>query len=249
MPTSAEKEFRLKVSETKALVADLESRVAVIVAHPWGPLGGNLHNPLVVAAVLYFQRLGITTVRFDFCGSGISRGYREVQQVQEVADSLLKGDFSKNKTLAPTHILLAGYSYGSLITASASASIPACVGCISIAPPFGVQHWLLMFNSDYHIEQATKRQSLPRLCIIGDNDNFTSESLFSDIVETRFPAETTTGAVVKGADHFFARREKDVMDVIGEWLLCTFPQCRGDLRKLRKLGFGLVADAEQSGGN
>jgi alpha/beta superfamily hydrolase len=245
MPTKMEKSFRLTVSATSALVADRQSRLAVVVSHPWGPLGGNLHNPVVVAAVLYFQRLGITTVRFDFCGSQIGRGYRQVQQVEEVVESLLKGDFSKDKALVPTHILLAGYSYGALIIASASASIPACVGCVLIAPPFGVQHWLLMFHSNYHLEQATKRKSLPRLCILGDHDNFTSESQFLDIVETRFPAETTVGAVVKDADHFFARREKDVMDVIGEWLLSTFPQCQGDLRKLRDLEFGLVTDTEQ----
>jgi alpha/beta superfamily hydrolase len=241
-----EKSFRLAVSGTNAVVADRQSRLAVIVSHPWGPLGGNLHNPVVVAAVLYFQRLEITTVRFDFCGSQIGRGYRQVQQVEEVADSLLKGDFSGDKALVPTHILLAGYSYGALITASASASIPACVGCVLIAPPFGVQHWLLMFHSNYHLEQAAKRKSLPRLCILGDHDNFTSESQFLDIVETRFPAETTVGAVVKDADHFFNRRAKDVMDVIGEWLLSTFPQCRGDLRKLRDLEFGLATGTEKS---
>jgi len=243
MPTLVETKFRLPMSGTAAVVADLQSRLAVVVSHPWGPLGGNLHNPVVVAAVLFFQRLEITTVRFDFCGGQIGRGSRQVQQVEEVCESLLAGKFSKDQALRPTHILLTGYSYGALITASATANIPACVGCVSIAPPFGVQHWLLMFQANYHLEQATKRKSLPRLLVIGDNDNFSSESLFKNIVETRFPPETTTGAVVKGADHFFAHREKDVMDVIGEWLLTAFPQCQGDLRRLKDIQFGLETGA------
>lgn len=254
MPTSIEQEVTLKGSGTQARVADLQSRLAVMVAHPWGPLGGNLHNPVVVAAVLYFQRLGITTIRFDFCGSQIGRGYRQVEQVEQIAASLLAGDFSKDPmhtsggtSQRPTHLLLVGYSYGALITASATANIPACIGSVSMAPPFGVQHWLLMFHSNYHLQQAVKRENLPRLCVIGNQDNFTSEKLFLEIVQTKFP-DATTGALVKGADHFFAHREKDLCDVVGEWLLTVFPQCQGDLRRLRDVEFGLDTAGESAVG-
>ena len=140
-----------------------------------------------------------------------------------------------DQTVKPTHILLVGYSYGSLITASASAGIPNCIGTVSIAPPFGVQHWLLVFNSDYHLQQAAARDGLARLFLIGSRDNFTSETKFKSIIDERFPA--ATGAILKDADHFFARREKDVMDVVGERLLRTFPQCQGGLAKLRDVDF------------
>jgi len=237
MPSRIEKEFRLDESNTNAFVADQGSKLAVIVTHPWGPLGGNMHNNVVVAAALYFQKLGMTTARFDFVGSQIGRGYIQVEQVAQVAKCLLNGEFTETNT-KPTNLLLVGYSYGSLITGSASADIPACVACVSVAPPFAVQHWLLMFHSDYHLERAAKRENLPRLLVIGDEDNFTSETKFKHIVETRFPGETTTGAVIKGADHFFARREKDLMNVVGQWLLTTFPQCQGDLHNLGTLEFG-----------
>lgn len=238
MPSRYEKKVRLSSGSSDALVADRQSRLAVIVTHPWGLLGGNMHNNVVTAAVLYFQSLGITTVRFDFCGSGVGRGYAQVEQVQEVAQGLLTGKFIVGE-VRPLQILLVGYSYGSLITGSASADIPETIGIVSIAPPFAVQHWLLMFNSSYHLKRASEREDLPRLLVLGSEDNFTTEKAFKDIVENRFPPESTTGAVIKGADHFFGHRERDLMDVIGQWLLSTFPQCQGDLKKLRNIEFGI----------
>ena len=252
MPSRAEKAVTLPGSSgCEALVANQKSRLAVILTHPWGPLGGNLHNNVVAAAALYFQRLEITTVRFNFGGSQVwGRGHPQVQQVQEVAALLLAGELfhsseddgdddaadpHETAVSAPECVLLVGYSYGSLIASSASANIDRCVGVVSIAPPFGVQHWLLLFNGDYHLRQASQRDNLPRLFLLGSKDDFTSESRFKETVEQRFPNDT--GAVLKDADHFFARREKDVMDVIGEWLGKTFAQCRGDLRALRDIEF------------
>lgn len=201
----------------------MQSRVAVIVTHPWGPLGGNLKNNVVVATVLFFQKSRITTLRFDFAGSQIGRGHGEVQQVCDAADYLLR-----KLPNPPSHILLVGYSYGSLISASASANIPECIGCISIAPPWSVQHWLLMFNSNYHLQQSRQRQDIPRLFVIGDHDNFTTEEHFLKMVKT---FRKSTGAVLKDANHFFARREQDLMSIISQWLLQTYPQAEGSLAR------------------
>ena len=273
MPSRLETAVHLAKTSTNCLIADQQSRVAVVVTHPWGPLGGNMHNNVVTAAVLYFQKLGLTTARFDFNG-GIGRGYVQVNQVLDVVQALRDGTATTTTTEAtvsgtsddnnnnhanhhqdiihrrdphikPSHFILVGYSYGSLITGSASADLgddddddDGCIlACISIAPPFAVSHWLLCFNSSYHLKRATTvHPALPRLLLIGTEDNFTSQQAFKDTVETKYPANVTTGAVIKGADHFFRRREKDVMDVIGQWILETFSAwCQGDLRNLRDL--------------
>jgi alpha/beta superfamily hydrolase len=231
MPSRLETEVNL--NGTPALVALQNSRVGVIVTHPWGLLGGDRDNNVVAAACLFFQHLGLTTVRFNFCGWQLSRGNAQVNQLQQVAKGLLTLEGG------PKHILLVGYSYGSLITGSASGDMQECIGAVSIAPPFSVRHWLLMFNSNYHLEKEISRERLiPRLLVIGTQDNFTSETAFLDLVD-RYPQESSTGAVIKGADHFFFQRERDLMDVIGQWLVSAFPQCQGDLYKLRELEFGL----------
>lgn len=236
---SAEKTFTIQGQACR--VADLRSKVAVIVTHPWGPLGGNLHNNVVVATTLYFQRLGITTCRFDFAGSQIGFGYNQVAQLKEIADNLLNGDFSESTP--PKSIILIGYSYGSLITTSASAEIPECIAAISISPPFGVQMWLLMFASQNHLQKAAEGPPMPRLFVLGDCDNFTSEKTFRSVLNKYFPpaesSASTTAAIVKGADHFWFRCEKDVLAVVGEWLLSTFTQCQNQLTNLKDLEFGL----------
>jgi alpha/beta superfamily hydrolase len=245
-----EKVYALPGCGGSCSVVDLQSSLAVIVTHPWKPLGGNMHNNVVLAACLYFQYLGITTARFDFMGV-YGRGYGHVRQVQEVAELLLSGkavsssssnNSSTTSCKPPQSMLLVGYSYGSLITGSASAEIPQCIGTVSIAPPFAVQCWLLFFNSKHHLNQAALRNdaSFVRLFVIGDDDNFTSESAFRDVLETQFPQQGTMGAVIKGADHFFWKREKDLMDVIGQWLLKTFAgHCAGNLKNLRTIEFAV----------
>ena len=56
---------------------------------------------------------------------------------------------------------------------------------------------------------------------LGTNDNFTNEESFQAMLQT-YPPGSTTGALLKGADHFFHRREKDLMDIIGQWLVQTY---------------------------
>mmetsp|Transcript_29003 Transcript_29003/g.54490 ORF Transcript_29003/g.54490 Transcript_29003/m.54490 type:complete len:274 (+) Transcript_29003:14-835(+) len=248
MPSSTkEHKYILPESGSKAQVADLGSNLAVIVTHPWGPLGGNMNNNVVLSIVVWFQRLKITTMRFDFCGSQLGQGTRQVEQVKEAADFLLAGDHIRlSSSLSnggstkkpPSFILLVGYSYGSIISASASPKIPQCIGVAMISPPLAVRHWLYMFHGNYHLDQA-RRSGLPLLMIIGSKDNFTSEDVFMDIVHT-MPKTTTTGAVLKEADHFFRGREQDLMDVMGHWILNVFPQCDGDLKKLSQAEFTIL---------
>ncbi|CAG8451622.1 27169_t:CDS:2 [Dentiscutata erythropus] len=47
---------------------------AVVISHPYGPLGGNFYNNVVVAVEQYFQDKGYLTIAFNFRGSGKSKG-------------------------------------------------------------------------------------------------------------------------------------------------------------------------------
>ena len=256
MAVSTEVEYTVQGKACR--VADLGSKVAVIVTHPWGPLGGNLHNNVVVAAVLYFQRLGCTTCRFDFCGTQIGFGNAQVAQLQEIATKLLNGDFcasgSTNTTTnpPPKSILLVGYSYGSLITTSASATISPCLASIAISPPFGVAMWLLLFSSSSHWQAAAAAApDLPRLFVLGDQDNFTSEASLRSTVHQYFTKSKknnnnnshddnhNTIAIVQGADHFWVRRERDALGVVGQWLTHNIKALHGELLNLPHLEFGL----------
>ena len=215
MPASrVERSVILPESRSPAQLAAFQSPLAVIATHPWGPLGGNMDNNVVFGIVHWFQRLKVTTLRFDFCGTQIGRGHQQVDQLREAARFLLEGQFSSTSSKPPNRILVVGYSYGSIIGLSASASIPECIGVAAIAPPLSVRHWLYLFNGNYHLQQARERSNLPKLMVIGSRDNFTSESVFHDIIKT-MPQNSTTGAVLKDADHFFFGREKELMKIVG----------------------------------
>jgi uncharacterized protein len=219
-------------------LADLGSNVAVIITHPWGVLGGNMHNPVVVAAAHFFQtKVQVTTLRFDFCGSQIGFGTAQVQQLVQLTQDVIE-------QTAAQQILLVGYSYGALIAASITTrTIPNLIGLVAIAPAFGVAHWLFCFQSDSLLRKGKDNDdsALPRLFIMGDADNFTDRATFAATIQKYYPSSSSSKSVVLegGVDHFFrSRKEREVLNhVIGNWLLETFPQrCRnGDLTK-----FGVV---------
>ena len=252
MPLSTERKYILPDSQSECLVSHSNSQpssLGVIVTHPWGMLGGNMHNNVVRSICKWFQQLGITTLRFDFAGTQLGRGYTQVNQVIEASNFLLNGTYlsgdGNNNSNNVRYILLVGYSYGSIICGSASSQIPQCIGLIEVSPPFSVRHWLYCFNGNYHIEQSKIRVELPKLFVIGSNDNFTSEQIFLDIVNSmpilptsasndNSTTTTTTGAVLKDVDHFYngGRSEKDLLNVIGHWILKTYPQCSNNLQNL-----------------
>jgi uncharacterized protein len=218
-------------------LADLGSNVAVIITHPWGVLGGNMHNPVVVAAAHYFQtKVQVTTLRFDFCGSQIGFGTAQVRQLVQLAQDVIE-------QTAAQHILLVGYSYGALIAASITTrTIPSLIGLVAIAPAFGVAHWLFCFLSDSLLRQGKDEDpaALPRLFIMGDADNFTDRATLAATLQKYYPSSSSKSVVLEGGvDHFFrSRKERELLNnIIGNWLLETFAQrCRnGDLTK-----FGVV---------
>lgn len=262
MRTKNERQTILPVSGARARIADMNSDLAVIITHPWGPLGGNMHNNVVLSAAMFFQALGVTTLRMDFATSQVSRGYKEVDQVVEAANFVLSGQHNNgngtgshsenvdgrhssgkmNQRRNPTSILLVGYSYGSLIAGSASAGIPACIGSVSIAPPVDFKNWLLLFNAGHHVRQAQKRKTLPRLFVIGTEDNFSSQKSFRHFVDG-FPDDSTSAALIKHSDHFFNGSEKDLMNVVGQWLLTTYEEVLGgDLKRLGTEAMSNYAD-------
>jgi alpha/beta superfamily hydrolase len=58
----------------------------VLIAHPYGPLGGNLHNNVVVALCREFVALGFSTLRYNSRGVGKSGGRTSWNGLPEVED-------------------------------------------------------------------------------------------------------------------------------------------------------------------
>ena len=103
------------------MLMDRGTALAVIVCHPWGPLGGSMFDPNVqtLCNLLGGDGAGLTTLRFNF-RTGLGTGASSVADVRTACSFLLSRVGRR-----PQRILLVGYSYGASVVASAAPSIPA----------------------------------------------------------------------------------------------------------------------------
>jgi alpha/beta superfamily hydrolase len=89
----------------------------VIITHPHPLYGGNMHNNVVISITNTYQKMGYTTLRFNFRGVGNSQGsYGDGVGEQEDVRAAISylTDSSINQ------IDLAGYSFGAWVNALAA---------------------------------------------------------------------------------------------------------------------------------
>ena len=99
----------------KGMLAARGTSLGVIVCHPWGPLGGSMHDMHILTIVQAFQ--AVTTLRFNF-RTGLDCGYGACADLRAACDYLLHAIDDP-----PERLLLVGYSYGSLVVAETAPDI------------------------------------------------------------------------------------------------------------------------------
>ncbi|KAI1413069.1 Alpha/Beta hydrolase protein [Hypoxylon sp. FL1857] len=107
-------------------------RHAAVVAHPYAPLGGSYDDPVVHLVASTLLHLGFVVVLFNFRGASSSHGRTSWTSKPERADYMSVTGFlvyymhylcssrqspvtTSNNVPSPT-LLLAGYSYGAMVT-------------------------------------------------------------------------------------------------------------------------------------
>jgi len=161
--------------------------VGAIITHPHPLYGGDMANPVVESLVRSFNRKNISTLRFNFRGTGKSEGSHD-GGVGERQDVLSAISFLLQKGV--TSIYLAGYSFGAWVIAHVQ-QLPAEVdGMIFISPPLA----FLSFQ-DVH--------SLPllQLVITGEEDEIAPVHSIRDALEGW--NSTACFEVIDYADHFY----------------------------------------------
>ena len=194
------------------------SPVGVIVCHPWGPLGGSMHDPVVRTACKLFADGGCTTARFDF-RSGIGCGVSSADDVCAVARHLLEGLPAGRRC---ERVLLVGYSYGSMVCLAACAELGAgrCVGVAALAPPLDYG-WALFLFRGRAVARACARFPGPKLFVVGDRDQFCALASLDALVTEVGPAGVTHVELRgEGADHFGIVRH--VTPVLERWVREAF---------------------------
>lgn len=103
-----------------------------IICHPNPTQEGTMHNKVVTTINRAFEQLGLTTVRFNYRGVGKSEGsYGET--IGERDDLKAVIDWAQSQW--PDHrIWLAGFSFGTFISASVQNEMGVAEQLISVAP-------------------------------------------------------------------------------------------------------------------
>jgi len=178
------------VGPLEAVMTTLEHAKAIaVVCHPHPLEGGTMNNKVVTTLARTFQKLGMSTLRFNFRGVGNSAG-EFAHSEGEVEDCLAVLRWLSHASPQQT-VWLAGFSFGAFIAARAAIEWPATQQLILVAP--AVNH------QDY-----TRLPTMPCrwLVVQGEQDEVVSAQQVYDWVAS---IKTNPPTLIKMPDtsHFF----------------------------------------------
>jgi len=172
-------------------LAEGDRQTGVVVSHPHPLYGGDMHNNVVAAVCRSYQKLGATTLRFNFRGVGSSQG-NYADGIGEQED--IRAAVAYLADIGTRRIDLAGYSFGAWVNALAVNDGLKVDNMIMVSPPVA----FIDFKS------ITDLSSL-KLIITGNRDEIAP----ADMVEKLYPAWNSQARfeAIDGADHFYGGYE------------------------------------------
>jgi alpha/beta superfamily hydrolase len=198
-----------------------------VVCHPHPLYGGNMNNGVVVAITAALAAKGISTLRFDFRGVGMSGGTHgggapEVDDARAAVGALRAASGIRR-------IAIVGYSFGSLVAlrvAAEDVDAPEDGPWTSVDAVAAVAPPLTMFDASF-----VSGIGGALLLLAGDRDQYCPrEQLEALEGMDNDPGVVCSGnstehRVLKGADHFFGGFEERVGYMIADWVkgCATFP--------------------------
>ena len=186
--------------------SDRAPALGAVLCHPHPLYGGEMHNNVVSALAHAFQKEDIATLRFNFRGVGRSagthdKGVAEREDVKAAVTTLLDRQ-------AVSTVVVAGYSFGSMVGLQAGAEDDRVRCLIGVAFPLGLRDPAFLVN-------VTK----PILFISGDRDTYSPIPDLTELVaKISAPKQLET---INGADHFFMAREGEVAQAAVSFLQQT----------------------------
>jgi len=178
-------------------------KIGAVVCHPHPLYGGEMHNNILSALVDAFQAAGIATLRFNFRGVGNSGGSHD-EGNGEVDDVKAAVTYLLSRQAVPT-VVVAGYSFGSMVGLRAGADDTRVHKLIGVALPIGMRDASFLLNA-----------KKPKLLISGDHDDYSPVPGLNDLIATL--PDPKSLVIVDGADHFFWGLEGKVAKAAVEFL-------------------------------
>ncbi|MBW8824063.1 MAG: alpha/beta fold hydrolase [Xanthomonadales bacterium] len=183
--------------------------VCAIVCHPLPTDGGTMDNKVVTTTARALRELGITTLRFNFRGTGNSAGEFD-HGVGESDDLRAVAAWLRAERPADA-VWLAGFSFGSFVTLKNAVELRADA-VISIAPPVAGRGW------DF---SRIELPQVPWLVVMGEADEIVEPKAVFDWIAA-LPKPPTLVRMPE-TSHFFHRKLIDLRQVIQQWAQPLLP--------------------------
>lgn len=178
--------------------------VIAVMCHPLPTEGGTMHNKVVTMAARSLRELGVTTVRFNFRGTGASEGAFDHGEGE--LDDLRAVVAWVRDTRPDAALWLAGFSFGAYVSLRGAAELLPSV-LISIAPPAG--RW------DF---DKILLPTMPWLVIQGEDDEVVDPQAVYDWFEQMSQAQPPGACAelirIPDTSHFFHRKLMDLRGAI-----------------------------------
>jgi len=180
---------------------------AAVVCHPHPLYGGTLHNKVVFHAMKALNSFGFPVLRFNFRGTGLSRG-EHAAGVGEVEDVRAALDWLEREYTLP--IIFAGFSFGAAVGLRAAYDDDRVRALIALGlPATAVEDRTYDFD---FLLTSTK----PKLFVSGSRDQFAPPGKLEALVGTF--ADPKKLVRIEAGDHFFEGRLKEMRTSIESWL-------------------------------
>lgn len=169
--------------------------IGVVLCHPHPLRGGNMYSNVVSAVAEALWQHDISTLRFNFRGTGASTGVHGEGDTEGADVAAAVAYLLSCQPMA--QLVVVGYSFGAGVGLMAGAADARVTSLVGIAPPVGRRDMSLLHT-------CTKA----KLFVTGDRDHVCPLPVLQDLV-TKCP-EPKALALIPGADHFFLGREAEV---------------------------------------
>ncbi len=174
----------------------------LVVTHPHPLYGGSMDNNVVKALVRAGKEAGMSTLRFNFRGVGGSqgthgRGPAERDDLRAALEMFAAEGFSR--------LVVAGYSFGAWVAATADYGGLPVAGCVWVAPPMGMM--------PLKPGQVTRA---PDLVVYGGRDSFCPVAGIISLLNKIAPDSELVR--LEGRDHFFGGFEAELVRLVSGFL-------------------------------
>ncbi len=168
-----------------------DARYTALIAHPYPPAGGTMHNKVVYNAMKVFSSLGLPVLRFNFRGTGLSQGSFDHGHGEQ---NDVRAGLSWLEHNYKLPILFAGFSFGSNV------GLRACCGDVRVKGHIALGLPVRVDGREYTYSFLPRVMG-PKLFLSGDHDSFGPRDTVDAIV-ARAP-DPKDLVWIPGADHFF----------------------------------------------